>query len=196
MHRKNWLIVTSNLVSNFHNAPVRTIDCNHAFPLFFIHPYNSALCLLLPSTECVGREKGGCIENMIWHFCQLNAFAFSFSAYRSVWLRMVGCNVMRTTRHMHREARIVSRSDPKLWFQLLDTPDFEKFFTGANVRVIRTPVNNARPSINSKLIYDSADSWFVISRSQLRRSRYNNPLLIHVASRIVPWHSRSYSALR
>lgn len=35
---------------------------------------------LHPSTAgCMTRE---CIENMIWHFCQLNAFAFPFSAYR------------------------------------------------------------------------------------------------------------------
>lgn len=59
--------------------------------------------------------------------------------------------------------------------------------------VIRMRVNNARPSINSKLIYDGADSWFVISRLQLRHYCYNNPLLIHVASRIVLRNSRLHS---
>lgn len=88
---------------------------------YYLHP---------SSAECMTRR---CIENMIWHFCQLNAFTFSFSAYRP--LRVAGCNVTRTTRRMHRRARIVLRSDPMFRLQLLDTPDFEKFFAGAYVRV-------------------------------------------------------------
>lgn len=102
-------------------------------------------------------SSAGCM-NMIWHFCQLNAF--SFFTYRTVRLRVAGCNVTRATRHMRSGARIVSRTDPKLRFQLLDTLDFEKFFAGASARgrVIRTRVNNARPSINFKLIYDDPDS--------------------------------------
>lgn len=123
----------------------------------------------------------------------------------SVRPRVTGCNVTRATRHMHSArgggggARIVSRSDARLRFQLLDI-GFWKIFRRRRrtcARVIRSArANNARPSINSKLIYDGADSWFVISCSQLRRSRYNNPLLIHVALLIVRRHSRLRSALR
>lgn len=87
----------------------------------------------------------------------------------SVRPRVTGCNVTRATRHMHSRARALFRVAMRSsGFNCSVRRILENFSPARTcVRVIRTRVNNARPSINSILIYDGADSWFVISCSLL-----------------------------